>query len=57
MPKEEKCTTVDNMVTGICIELDMTNRNGEKCSEGDAAMMKITPVPANVTSISGTLSV
>ncbi|KAJ1374717.1 hypothetical protein KIN20_037468 [Parelaphostrongylus tenuis] len=54
MNKEQKCIIVGNTVTGICTEV--MDGGAKMCSNGDPTMVKITPVPGNVTSISGTLS-
>ncbi|KAJ1374721.1 hypothetical protein KIN20_037472 [Parelaphostrongylus tenuis] len=49
---EENCIIIDNTVTGTCTGLVALD---PMCS-ANAAMVKITSIPANVTSISGTLS-
>ncbi|KAJ1353679.1 hypothetical protein KIN20_010366 [Parelaphostrongylus tenuis] len=50
---EQVCIIVSNTVTGICTTTD-ADPNGKKCE--NVGLTKIIPVPANHTSISGTLS-
>ncbi|KAJ1361399.1 hypothetical protein KIN20_020639 [Parelaphostrongylus tenuis] len=54
MMNEEKCIIVGDTVTGICT--GVAGGGAKMCKESDVQMVKKTPVPANVTSISGTLS-